>query len=293
MKKFFLLFFILLSLTQVAFAGQFQDNMGTKKYLKDDFSFAKSEWVVADVDSDGVGEYLYFDSNGFMLKNTLTPDGNKVDNMGRWVVDGVVQKVDLNVKKNEEVQNNVINNIKPIDISQTNILSNVSIEETFVDNGDNTENVKNDPNTIPPKALKAIEWIRYWCNEDGEPIIPYSRKGIRLRLEGLGYKKDIINRAISECGVDWNNHALILARIYDGKHYNRDRIRKILKAEGFSDSVEIIYAMSNLEATQTKSFVNPTEYIGLTTEEKKAKLRLLGFDEKQIAQALVFLDSIE
>ena len=38
-------------------------------------------------------------------------------------------------------------------------------------------------------------------------------------LKIAGYKKDIINRAVAECGVDWNEHALIKARDIKDRMY--------------------------------------------------------------------------
>ena len=72
----------------------------------------------------------------------------------------------------------------------------------------------NNPNTLPPKVRQAIEQIIYWCNEDQEIVVPYSKKLIRDLLKTKGYKNDVIDRAIDESNVSWNDHALILAKIY-------------------------------------------------------------------------------
>lgn len=168
---------------------------------------------------------------------------------------------------------------------------NVPSINAVTNTGDNSEAI--DPNMLPPKVVKAIEVIKHWCNEDGEIIIPYSKKVIRWGLEELGYKKDVINRALSDGGIDWNNHALILARIYFDKNYSTSQIRKILKAEGFNESGEIAYAMTNLAKGQSNNYVNPNDYVGLTNEQKIEKLKSLGFDDNQIKQALIFIDSIE
>ena len=173
----------------------------------------------------------------------------------------------------------------------SNSVKNAPSTNTFADTGDNLEGI--DPNMLPPKVVKAIEQIKYWCNEDGEIIVPYSKKTIKWWLEELGYKKDVINKALSDGGIDWNNHALIFAKIYFNKNYSPSKIRKLLKAEGFNESGEVAYAMTNLTKGQTKNYVNPNDYVGLSKEQKIEKLKLLGFDDKQINQALVFIDSIE
>lgn len=48
-------------------------------------------WQWIDENSDGIAECYYFDSNGYMLSNTTTPDGYTVNTDGVWVLDGVVQ----------------------------------------------------------------------------------------------------------------------------------------------------------------------------------------------------------
>lgn len=48
-------------------------------------------WQWVDGNSDGAAECYYFDSNGYMLESTVTPDGYMVNENGAWTVDGTVQ----------------------------------------------------------------------------------------------------------------------------------------------------------------------------------------------------------
>ena len=51
-------------------------------YLEDDGSFARGGWKEID------GKQYYFDSQGHMLQDTITPDGYRVGSDGAWINDG-------------------------------------------------------------------------------------------------------------------------------------------------------------------------------------------------------------
>ena len=53
--------------------------------------YASNGWQWIDGNNDGVAECYYFDANGWLLVNTTTPDGHKVDENGAWIVNGVIQ----------------------------------------------------------------------------------------------------------------------------------------------------------------------------------------------------------
>lgn len=61
-----------------------QDNTGWW-YQEDNGSYPTNSWKWIN------GKCYYFDSNGYMLANTTTPDGYTVDSTGAWTVNGVVQ----------------------------------------------------------------------------------------------------------------------------------------------------------------------------------------------------------
>ncbi len=67
-----------------------QDNVGWW-WQNDDGSYPVSKWEWLDGNQDGVAECYYFNADGYMLANTVTPDGYTVDANGAWVVNGTVQ----------------------------------------------------------------------------------------------------------------------------------------------------------------------------------------------------------
>lgn len=74
-----------------AFAGQWKQEGSTWKYQNDDGSYITNNWQWIDGNGDGVSESYYFNENGYMLTNTVTPDNYTVNADGAWTVNGVVQ----------------------------------------------------------------------------------------------------------------------------------------------------------------------------------------------------------
>lgn len=78
-----------------AFAGQWKlDNNGWW-YQNDDSSYPVNSWQWID------GKCYYFNTSGYCLINTVTPDGYTVDETGAWIVNGVVQTQNVDSVKSE------------------------------------------------------------------------------------------------------------------------------------------------------------------------------------------------
>lgn len=284
MKKIIVLAVCIVAIFTETFAAQFFDDRYGKKCIKDDFSYAKSEWVTIDADGDGYAEYYYFNSDGFLVENQTTPDGYKVNGKGQYIVDGVVQTKKLETANvDADGTNYIISKKKENDITE-------SKQDVFVDVGDNTNGAENDPNTIQPKVRKAMELAVILSGEDGDIIVPYSKRLMKALLQLYGYKKSTIDRALSEVKINWKEHALIWARFLNRKGYTRTRIKELMRERYEFTNDEVKYAMDNLETNvATRKYVDPAEYVGLSDEEKMAKLFSLGFNEEQVKQALVFI----
>lgn len=74
-----------LTMAMTSFAGQWQENTQGWWYQNDDGSYPTNSWQWID------GRNYYFDSQGYCLMDTVTPDGYTVDASGAWIVNGVVQ----------------------------------------------------------------------------------------------------------------------------------------------------------------------------------------------------------
>ena len=75
-----------------AFAGTWKSDANGMWYQFDDGSYPKAQWAWIDTDNDGMAECFYFDENGYVLRNTTTPDGNRVNGIGAWVVGSEVKQ---------------------------------------------------------------------------------------------------------------------------------------------------------------------------------------------------------
>ena len=85
-----------LMMTFASFAGTWHkaDN-GRWWYENDDGSYRSNGWATID------NKYYYFDSEGYILTDTITPDGYMVNQDGQWVVDGLVKTAS---GENKEIQ---------------------------------------------------------------------------------------------------------------------------------------------------------------------------------------------
>lgn len=61
-------------------------------FVKASGDICKAGWYWIDGNQDGVAERYYFDQDGKLLMDTVTPDELTVDANGAWVQDGEVQK---------------------------------------------------------------------------------------------------------------------------------------------------------------------------------------------------------
>lgn len=74
-----------------SYAGQWKSDSIGWWYQNDDGSYPMNGWQWIDTNQDGMSESYYFDQSGYLLTNTLTPDGYTVNQDGAWTVGGVIQ----------------------------------------------------------------------------------------------------------------------------------------------------------------------------------------------------------
>ena len=65
-----------------------------------------SSWQWIDGNHDGIAECYYFDENGWMFENTITPDRFTVNENGAWTVDNIVQTKSANLISQNNTNNN-------------------------------------------------------------------------------------------------------------------------------------------------------------------------------------------
>lgn len=104
---------ILTALCQnVAFAGEWKQGAAPNEsrwwYDNQDGTYAVSGWQWLDGNGDGIAECYYFDENGWMLADTVTPDGYTVNAAGAWIQDGWTVTRNVTEAFREEGQNSRI-----------------------------------------------------------------------------------------------------------------------------------------------------------------------------------------
>lgn len=77
--------------SSTVFAGEWKSDNNGWWYQNDDGSYPTNTWQWIDGNGDGISESYYFNENGYMLANTVTPDNYTVNADGAWTVNGVVQ----------------------------------------------------------------------------------------------------------------------------------------------------------------------------------------------------------
>lgn len=83
-----------------------ESNQNRWWYDYEDGTYAKDEWQWIDGNQDGTAECYYFDGEGWMVADTVTPDGYQVDENGAWTEHGnVVTKAAVESQNTQNGQN--------------------------------------------------------------------------------------------------------------------------------------------------------------------------------------------
>ncbi|MCD8120990.1 MAG: hypothetical protein LUE65_01965 [Clostridiales bacterium] len=94
MKKKMILFVITgimtMAMALTVFAANWEKNVFGWWY-RDGGSYLHDGWAWIDDDNDGISECYYFGDDGYLLTDTVTPDGYTVNEDGAWVIDGEIQ----------------------------------------------------------------------------------------------------------------------------------------------------------------------------------------------------------
>lgn len=75
-----------------ALAGSWTQKEDGWHWKETDGSGPVSAWKWIDGNKDGLAECYYFDENGCLLTNTITPDGCQVDENGAWIDAGILRQ---------------------------------------------------------------------------------------------------------------------------------------------------------------------------------------------------------
>ena len=140
--------------SMTAFAGQWQSDANGWWYQNDNGGYPTNTWQWIDGNNDGTAESYYFDSNGYCLMNTTTPDGYTVNPAGAWIIDGVVQTKNISDTSNGNNENQT-----RVDLSTSGLDTNGSGCHI-------AENVRTSQNLLWSKALEFKEgsYVDFFVN---------------------------------------------------------------------------------------------------------------------------------
>ncbi len=86
------------------YAGEWKkDNIGWW-YENDNGSYPTNSWQWIDGNNDGIAESYYFDGDGYLLTNTITPDGFQVNENGIWIINGLIQSKPVETESDVQIQ---------------------------------------------------------------------------------------------------------------------------------------------------------------------------------------------
>jgi hypothetical protein len=88
--------------------------------IKDNGLKAINEWVEIDFEGDNYLEYYYFDANGYLIMNSITPDGYIVNEKGQWIHEGVIQRKYYEIKTTKQIVGETKNRSTQIKEEKTN-----------------------------------------------------------------------------------------------------------------------------------------------------------------------------
>ncbi|MDO5564308.1 MAG: hypothetical protein Q4F88_03675 [Eubacteriales bacterium] len=84
--------FFIFAICIMSFAGTWlNDSTGWKYQEYVGGPFTRSGWHWIDANNSGVAKCYFFMEDGYILTNTITPDGYIINASGEWVVNGIVQ----------------------------------------------------------------------------------------------------------------------------------------------------------------------------------------------------------
>lgn len=95
---------MLLASSTTVFAGTWKQDSKGWWYQNDNASYPVSQWQWIDGNNDGTAECYYFNSEGYCLINTTTPDGYTVNADGAWTINGIIQTKTLEKESNNVPQ---------------------------------------------------------------------------------------------------------------------------------------------------------------------------------------------
>ena len=184
-------------------------------------NYYKSSWQWVDGNHDGIAECYWFDENGWMYENTITPDRFTVNENGAWTVDNIVQTKNMNLVS----QNNTNNSTGTVTNNLTEAKTN-NFTETKSSNDNKNRNDENFSDKQDEYRADILRKINEYRENQGKSDLleddelndyaqiraeeintrkSHIRPNGKLSIDGHNIKGEIITNASTpqEAFLDW------------------------------------------------------------------------------------------
>ncbi|WP_138309756.1 MULTISPECIES: hypothetical protein [unclassified Clostridium] len=80
--------------------GQWMYDNTSWRWQDENGNQPENRWLWLGGNQAGLAEHFYFGPDGYMISNTTAPDGQQVNEDGAWIIDGIVQREEMNEADN-------------------------------------------------------------------------------------------------------------------------------------------------------------------------------------------------
>lgn len=186
MKRNFCLIGLIITATitiyETAFAAGWQQDSVGWKYENTEGNKIKDTWEWIDGNQDGSAECYYFDSYGYMLADSMTPDNYYVGTNGAWEIDGKIQTKLLGELKQAPSSQEIYNYLerrdtdwKSLFIDRTRPEATSGVTNIYAKEIESNEQDTFYSNGWFWQLYKTVGSNRYYCplafNEDGYLLV--------------------------------------------------------------------------------------------------------------------------
>lgn len=219
------------AMTTLATAGQWkQDAVGW--WWERNGRYPTNAWVWIDGNNDGSAECYYFDGNGYMLSNTITPDGCTVNADGAWTVNGVVQVQATNSDIHDVGMENMVSAASTAGaVTDGKSWPQITFDETLL----RASSERNGLNLLPSRTQTEP---LYPYQDDYGPVCSLNYKGKTITF-GTSTTSNTVGEYFGPVSAFFNNfpeQGMELNAFYDNTGYDLYTGRQPRGSSGQSDA---------------------------------------------------------
>ena len=181
------IFVLLLATASFAFWYEY-DKVGGIIWLNEDASYPKDGWMYLDEDSDGAGYFYYFEEDGKLLIDTITPDYRVVNEKGQLIDNKTGKPITFSTNKDSSGSSNNSGIYRPTDFLKRELGYSASSQELKLAKGINTDTDEN---------VTIVSKKQYTYTLPGEKPQVIIGKNVVFHAEDEYYDPDIDRKVVN------------------------------------------------------------------------------------------------